>query len=667
MLPTKSGKDSKGAKDNKGAKDRGKSKTTSEDKTVTKTSVVEQTTACLHASYSRKPSQPHSLRQRRGENGPQAQRKEQPSKSYKAPDSDDEEQHYLVNVHIKSNTASVLAAKKRTKFRDWEIVLDTGANGSLFVNTSLVTEIHREDAVSFDGISGVLSTDTVGDFYGLCKVHIRKDAIANISPFSKLRKMGHSITYDQREGPDDDSFTIAHRGMQLRFLHRVDGLYVHDTRHDHTCLVSTVAENEAQYSRREVSQAHDARQLQRRLANPPDTKLIKALSTGTIQNTSVTPADVTRATEIYETSIEALKGRTTAARAFLFPQETPTRTTAEQRMYADIFFAAGNAFEITIVHPIGHIICSHIDKSDTPTLRRALRTHLGTYGQRSITIRHIYIDNEKGILCMGQDFAGAGITLHLAGPGIHVHIIERTIRYVKEGVRGILAGLPYPCPRIIFNYMVPFVANRLNMFPSSTRTDNISAYQLIYNRHVNATINCQLEFGAYYQVHNRLMNNTPRTIGAIGVGQSNDGSGTCTFVGLHNLAPFKANTFKLLPMPSEAIALLTRIAVTDKIKVNKDPIFQINALQNPALDEITTATTETTLTPADDNYQNLKLLDTTHTDRAVFPPPSTHRADDLLPPSAPTLAETDSGEDTPMHADDRQVQQTTDIKSAIHH
>ena len=79
LAATKSGKDSKGAKVNKGAKDRGKSKTTSEDKTVTKTSVVEQTTACLHASYSRKPSQPHSLRQRRGENGPQAQRKEQPS------------------------------------------------------------------------------------------------------------------------------------------------------------------------------------------------------------------------------------------------------------------------------------------------------------------------------------------------------------------------------------------------------------------------------------------------------------------------------------------------------------------------------------------------------------------------------------------------------------
>ena len=135
--------------------------------------------------------------------------------------------------------------------------------------------------------------------------------------------------------------------------------------------------------------------------------------------------------------------------------------TAEQKMYADIFFAASCAFEITIVHPIGHIICSYLDKTDTPTLRRVLRTHLGTYGQRRISIRHIYSDNEKGILCMGQDFAGAGITLHLAGP-------ERAIRTIKEGVRGLLAGLPYLCPKAIFIHMMPFVAYRTNMFPSST-------------------------------------------------------------------------------------------------------------------------------------------------------------------------------------------------------
>jgi hypothetical protein len=126
------------------------------------------------------------------------------AKSYKAADSDDEERHYLVNMHIKSHVPSVLAARKRTKPKDWEIVLDTGANGSTFVKATLVTDTHREGTVSYS----VLSTDTVGDFNGLCEVHIHEDAITNILSFSQLRQMAHSITYDQGERPDDDSSTV---------------------------------------------------------------------------------------------------------------------------------------------------------------------------------------------------------------------------------------------------------------------------------------------------------------------------------------------------------------------------------------------------------------------------------------------------------------------------
>jgi hypothetical protein len=90
-------------------------------------------------------------------------------------------------------------------------------------------------------------------------VHIHKDAIANTLSFSQLRQMGHSITYDEGERPDDDSFTITYLRGELRFVHRTDGLFVHDTRKDRTCLTTTVAENEARYTKREVNQARDAR------------------------------------------------------------------------------------------------------------------------------------------------------------------------------------------------------------------------------------------------------------------------------------------------------------------------------------------------------------------------------------------------------------------------
>jgi hypothetical protein len=183
------------------------------------------------------------------------------AKSYKAPDSDDEERHYLVNMRIQSRTTSILAARKCNSPHDYEIILDTGANGSLFKNPTLATEMHREDRISFNHVP-----------WGTAPIQTQ------------------------------------------------DGLYVHDTREDCTCLITTIADNEARYSEREVNKASDASQLQRRLANPPDAKLIKALTTGTIQKTTITPADVARVTDIYGPSIEALKGRTNATLALPSPR-----------------------------------------------------------------------------------------------------------------------------------------------------------------------------------------------------------------------------------------------------------------------------------------------------------------------------------------------------------
>ena len=655
LAATKGGKDAKGAKGKTKLATKGDEK----EKTPIKCEFCGRNGHAMSACFKFKDAQSAAIAatEEKGKphSGPRKGTTMVAKSNYKGPDSDDEDRHYLVNVHIQSRASPMLTASTKSALRKTDIVLDTGANGSLFMNRSLLHNLHTQDEVTFDGISGVLSTNTVGEFLGICKAHVHKGAIANILSFSQLRQLGISIAYDEGEHPNDDSFTILHNSGNLKFVHHANGLYIHDTRAVRQCLITTVADNEAQYSRREVTLAREARQLQRRLANPPDAKLIKALASGTIQNTTVTPADVTRATIIYGPSIEAIKGRTTAARAIPFPQEDSPRMTAEQKMYADIFFAATYAFEITIVNPIGHIICSYLEKTDTPTLRRTLRTHLGTYGQRRISVRHIYSDNEKGILCMGQDFAGAGITLHLAGPGMHVHTVERAIRTIKEGVRGLLAGLPYPCPKAIFIHMIPFVAYRTNMFPSSTRTDNIPPFQLIFNRHINAAIDCQLEFGAYYQVPVRTTDNTvaPRTLGAIGVGQSGNGTGTCIFYALHNGAIFRANTFRPLPMPSEVIALLTRLAESDKIKISKDPIFQISTLTNAGLSDTTLDSHITEPTLAEDTHQDLSSLDTAPPERTPSPLPTTHRADDLPSPShANVRVELDRRGETPVIADD---------------
>ena len=68
---------------------------------------------------------------------------------------------------------------------------------------------------------------------------------------------------------------------------------------------------------------------------------------------------------------------------------------------------------------------------------------------------------------MTNDFAGAGITTHLAGPGMHVHTIERQIRAVKEGVRSALAGFCFDCCKLLL--LVACTAFLMNMLPHSNR------------------------------------------------------------------------------------------------------------------------------------------------------------------------------------------------------
>ena len=210
------------------------------------------------------------------------------------------------------------------------------------------------------------------------------------------------------------------------FNKRNNGLYVCEFGNDRTLAISTVNNNESKFTKREVLQTQAARALQKRMGYPPDVKLIRALQLGTIQNSNVLPADINRAMQIYGPSIPALRGRTTTQKSLPFPPEsTRERALDAQSMYIDHFRAQGRDFFLTYTKPINHLVVSPVPKANLLTLRRTLRIHLGVYGQRKIRVAHIYSDNGKGIVEMTNDFAGAGITTHFAGPDMHVHTIER--------------------------------------------------------------------------------------------------------------------------------------------------------------------------------------------------------------------------------------------------
>jgi hypothetical protein len=135
-----------------------------------------------------------------------------------------------------------------------------------------------------------------------------------------------------------------------------------------------------------VTRAQEARSLQQRLANAPDAKFSQAFAHGNILGSTIMPADITRATNIYGTNTHALQGCTTTAKPIAFPDPPPCRVTEPQAMYADIFAACGTQFLFTVTKPLEHILCSSIDSRDTPSMRSAMRKHTGFYGQRQISI-----------------------------------------------------------------------------------------------------------------------------------------------------------------------------------------------------------------------------------------------------------------------------------------
>ena len=169
---------------------------------------------------------------------------------------------------------------------------------------------------------------------------------------------------------------------------------------------------------------------------------------------------------------------------------------------------------------------------------------------------------------------------------MHVPHIERCIRYMKELARSIVNGLPYACPRRIFQYLVTFVTSRANMFPSTTTPHGDSPFRLLEGRTPNDK-DTNMEFGALYQVSSRTMDNSmeSRTIAAIGIAQIPNGTGTCKFMTLRKpWAIITANHFVHVPMNKDVIDLLNEMASQDSRPISKDIIFRYHGsdLEGPS-------------------------------------------------------------------------------------
>ena len=287
----------------------------------------------------------------------------------------------------------------------------------------------------------------------------------------------------------------------------------------------------------------------------------------------------------------------------------------------------------------------------------------------------IHSDNEMGITALAMDFAGMGIQLIQTGAGMHVPIIERRIRTIKEGTRGILGGVPYTPPLAIFLHLPIWVTIKMSAFHSSALPDDATPFSILHSRPFNITVDAKYQWGSLHYVSGRETDNTmtPRATACIAIGQVHNGTGTGLFYSLSTGHILKANHSIPMPFSSDVIAFLNSLSAKDQRVTSKDPYFQFHGAELHAnqLDNTTTGAQHQTSTHRDqglgvqdETEAYLHMPTDTDTDtidgdttankeitaayeQVLMPPP-------LSPPTAEAPLEGETYQDLPICGDDEE-------------
>jgi hypothetical protein len=191
-----------------------------------------------------------------------------------------------------------------------QVFLDSAASQSIFKSLDLlalitpITNAPRVKGVE-KGSKGV-SVTARGTFLDLGRVNYSANVRANLLSLSCLVDQGCVVTYNQ---PNDFYLVTGTTGIVHCFsrttTHTNGGMVKatfysldKDQAEELVAIVSTVAENSRRYTERELKQVTAAQELMRRLGHVPPAEAISILKSG-INNTTVSPVDITNATSIH--------------------------------------------------------------------------------------------------------------------------------------------------------------------------------------------------------------------------------------------------------------------------------------------------------------------------------------------------------------------------------
>jgi hypothetical protein len=264
--------------------------------------------------------------------------------------------------------------KSRVDESDFEVLLDSQANISIFRESKLLLNIRKSSEIKqIGGISTekLMIVNLVGDHPDFGTVFFHPKAAANIlCQFDMVRKMGCKIELNDEAHEYRMSNTKTGTVYVFKEWNKlctctcepvVDLLQRLNNPNSSVMQVATVENNIRSYTKREVAQAQAARELQARLGYPSDKTLSEMVSSG-IVNCPVTAYDVHRASKIYGPNVANLKGKMISKTGDSVKVEyLPPPVERDQLLEIDVMFVDRDPYLISVSTPLGLTMCTHLE------------------------------------------------------------------------------------------------------------------------------------------------------------------------------------------------------------------------------------------------------------------------------------------------------------------
>ncbi|KAL7552922.1 hypothetical protein ACHAWF_016178 [Thalassiosira exigua] len=214
-------------------------------------------------------------------------------------------------------------------------------------------------------------------------------------------------------------------------------------------------------------------------------------------------------------------------------------------------FVNNVAHLVTLSRGIKFFTAEHVPCRTAEQLSKAIKRVIAIYKRGGLKVQTILMDLEFDKV---RPQLEGDVVVNCAAAREHVSEIERQIRTVKERTRCVTSVLPFrKLHKLIVVNAVAFSTMWLNAFPVKHGVSQVwSPREIVARTKLSWEKHCQLDFGAYCEVHDELdptNNNAPRTHEAISMGPTGNFQGSYKFFCLKRGQILVRRRWTELPMP----------------------------------------------------------------------------------------------------------------------